>query len=105
MKNLTKIIVVAAFVGTLGVTGLSRVVFAKQPQSLSSIAPQHHKTTQVAEASDGDGETNDDAQEEQETINENANQQDHKNEATRPKSSIQVQEAEDGDRETNDDGK
>ncbi|MGF2036681.1 MAG: PepSY domain-containing protein [Nostoc sp. CmiVER01] len=161
MKTSTKIILAAAFVGTLGLAGLSRVVSAKQPQSFVAIAPQHHSTIQVAEASDGDGETNDDVQEaaklqplakitaqqaqqvaeasvggkaksvkvenedgnliyaveigqQEVTVDagngkvlyvENANQQDEKNEATRPKSSIQVKETSDGDRETNDDGK
>ncbi|MBN3958601.1 PepSY domain-containing protein [Nostoc sp. NMS8] len=161
MKTSTKIILAAAFVGTLGLAGLSRVVSAKQPQSFVAIVPHHHLATKVAEASDGDGETNDDAQEaaklqplakitaqqaqqavevsvggkaksvklENEDGNlvysveigqqdvkvdagnskvlyaENANQQDEKNEVTRPKSSIQVKETSDGDRETNDDGK
>ncbi|MEH2027192.1 PepSY domain-containing protein [Nostoc sp.] len=63
MKTSTKIILVAAFVGTLGFAGLSRVVSAKQPQSFVAIVRQHHLATKVAEASDGDGETNDDAQE------------------------------------------
>ncbi|MEH2163513.1 MAG: PepSY domain-containing protein [Nostoc sp.] len=66
MKTSTKIILSAAFVGTLGFAGLSRVVFAKQPQSFVAIARQHHSTIQVAEASDGDGEKNDDAEEQQE---------------------------------------
>lgn len=161
MKTSTKIILATAFVGTLGLAGLARVVSAKQPQSPVAIVRQHHSTTQVAEVSDGDGETNDDAQEatklqplakitaqqaqqaaetsvggkassvklENEDGNlvyaveiaqqeikvdagngkvlytENVNQEDDKNEATRPKSSIQVQEASDGDGETNDDGK
>lgn len=61
MKTSTKIILAAAFVGTLGLAGLSRVVSAKQPQSFVAIARQHHSAIQVAEASDGDGETNDDA--------------------------------------------
>ncbi|QLE39618.1 peptidase [Nostoc sp. C052] len=63
MKTSTKIILAAAFVGSLGLAGLSRVVSAKQPQSFVAIAHQHHSDIQVAEASDGDGETNDDAQE------------------------------------------
>jgi len=164
MRTSTKIILAAVFVGTLGLAGLSRVVSAKQLQSPVAIVRQHHSATQVAEASDGDGETNDDAQEQPEAAKlqllakittqqaqqaaeasvggkaksvklenedgnlvyaveigqqevtvdagngkvlyaENANQQDEKNEATRPKSSIQVQESSDGDRETNEDGK
>ncbi len=63
MKTSTKMIFVAAFIGTLGFAGLSRVVSAKQPQSFVAIVPQHHLVTKIAEASDGDGETNDDAQE------------------------------------------
>ena len=164
MKTSTKIILAAAFVGNLGFAGLSKVVSAKQLQSSIAIARQHHTVTKVAEASDGDGEANDDAQEQQEATKlqplakitakqaqqtveasmggkahsvklenedgnliyaveigqqevtvdagngkvlyvENANQQDEKNEATRPKSSIQVAETSDGDREPNDDGK
>ncbi|BCL39126.1 PepSY domain-containing protein [Nostoc sp. MS1] len=66
MKTSTKIILSAAFVGTLSFAGLSRVVGAKQPQSSVAIVRQHHIATQVAEASDGDGETNDDTQEQQE---------------------------------------
>ncbi|MBW4633043.1 MAG: PepSY domain-containing protein [Iphinoe sp. HA4291-MV1] len=66
MKTSTKIVLAAAFVGTLGISGLARVVGTKQPQSPVAIVRQHHSTTQVAEASDGDGETNDDAQEQQE---------------------------------------
>ncbi|MEH2296714.1 PepSY domain-containing protein [Nostoc sp.] len=157
MKTSTKIIFAAAFVGTLGFAGLSRVVSAKQPQSFLAIARQNHNVTQVAEASDGHGETKDDAQEQQEAAKlqplakitaqqaqqaaetsvkgkaksiklenedgnliyaveigqqevtvdagngkvlyvENANQQDEKDEATHPKSSIQVKESSDGDR-------
>lgn len=161
MQTSTKIILAAAFVGTLGLAGLSRVVSAKQPQSFVVIARQHHSATQVTEASDGDGETNDDSQEaaklqplakitaqqaqqavetsvggkaksvklenedgnliyaveigqQEVTVDagngkvlyaENANQQDEKNEATRPKSSIQVHETSDSDRKTNDDAK
>ncbi|WP_315790230.1 PepSY domain-containing protein [Fischerella sp. JS2] len=164
MKTSTKIILTAAFVGSLGVAGVARVVGAKQPLSSVGIVRQDHSKTQVAEASDGDGETNDDVQEQQEAnklqtlakitpqqaqqaaeafvgakansiklenengnlvyavkigqqevsvdvgnskvlYTENANQQDEKNEAMRPQSSIQVQEVGDGDRETNDDEK
>ncbi|BAY63600.1 peptidase [Calothrix brevissima NIES-22] len=66
MKTSTKIICAAAFVGILGFAGLSRVVGAKQPQSSVAVVHQHHIATQVAQASDGDGETNDDVQEQQE---------------------------------------
>jgi len=201
MKTSTKIVLTAAFVGTVGLGGLARVVYAKQPQSQVAIMPQHRSTTQVAEASDGDGEendateapenakrpkplattdtrpnnqpaeasdgdgeTNDDAKEKQEATRlqplakitpqqaqqaaetsvrrkasrvklesensnlvysveigqqevkvdagngrvlytENANEEDSKNEAVRPRSSVQVPKASDGDGETNDDGK
>jgi uncharacterized membrane protein YkoI len=63
MKTSTKIILAAAFVGSLGLAGLSKVVSAKQPQSFVVIARQHQSVTKIAEASDGDGETNDDVQE------------------------------------------
>ncbi|MBH8564928.1 PepSY domain-containing protein [Nostoc sp. CENA67] len=66
MKTSTKIILAAAFVGTLSFAGLPRVVGAKQPQSPVEIVRQHHIANQVAQASDGDGETNDDVQEQQE---------------------------------------
>ncbi|MGI8503969.1 MAG: PepSY domain-containing protein [Hassallia sp.] len=61
MKTSTKIILSAAFVGTLGLAGLSRVVSAKQPQSFVAIVRQPYSAIQVAEVSDGDSETNDDA--------------------------------------------
>ncbi|MBP5975694.1 PepSY domain-containing protein [Brasilonema sp. CT11] len=164
MKTSTKIILATAFFGTLGLAGLSRVVSAKQLQSPVAIVRQHHSVIQVAQASDGDGETNDDAQEQQEATKlqplakitaeqaqqaaetsvggkassvklenengnlvygvkiaqqdikvdagngkvlytENDNQEDEKNEANRPKSSIQVQKGNDGDGENNNDGK
>ncbi|QIR40536.1 peptidase [Tolypothrix sp. PCC 7910] len=66
MKTSTKIILAVACVGTLGFAGLSRVVGAKQPQSPVAVIHQHHIATQVAQGSDGDGETNDDVQEQQE---------------------------------------
>ncbi len=147
MKTSTKIILAFSFVGTLGLAGLSRVLSAKQPESFVAIARQHHSATQIAEASDGDGETNDDdaaklqplakitAQQAQQAAEasvggkaksvklenedgnlvyaveigrqevtvdagngkvlytENGNQEDEKNEANRPKSSIQVKES------------
>ena len=154
MKTSTKIALAAALVGTLGIGAVVRTVYASPS----------HKIVQVAEADDGDGETNDDAHESQEAAKlqplakitaqqaqkaaetsangkargvklenedgnlvyaveigqqfvkvdagnskvlytENANQEDEKNEASRPKSSIQVPDNKDGDRETNDDAK
>ncbi|MEH2443685.1 hypothetical protein [Nostoc sp.] len=66
MRTSKKLILTAACIGTLGFAGLSRVVFAKQPQSFVAITRQYHNGIQVAEASDGDGEKNDDAEEQQE---------------------------------------
>ncbi|MEH2312857.1 MAG: hypothetical protein V7K35_15980 [Nostoc sp.] len=48
MKTSTKIILVAAFVGTLGLAELSKVVSAKQPQSFVAIARQHHSVRTYA---------------------------------------------------------
>ncbi len=178
MKLSIKVILAAAFVGTLGVGGLVRTVYASQPQTQMAIMPQHRSSSQIAqgsaqdskfnqqgtEASDGDGETkDDDVKEQQEAANlqplakitpqqaqqaaetaqggkarsvklenengnlvyavnisqkevkvdagdgqvlytENANQEDNKNAASRPKSSIQVPKTNEGDREVNDDG-
>ncbi len=149
MKTSTKIALTAALIGTLGIGAVVRTVYASPS----------HKIVQVAEADDGDGETNDDAHESQEaaklqplakitaqqaqkaaetSVNgkargvklenedgnlvyaveigqqfvkvdagnnkvlytENASQEDEKNEASRPKSSIQVPDRQDGSRET-----
>jgi uncharacterized membrane protein YkoI len=163
MKTSTKIILAAAFVGTLALGGKLRTVYGQQPQSQVAMVPQHSSSTLVAQGSDDDGETNDDAKEQQESAQlqslakitpqqaqlaaetaragkassvklenedgnlvyavkigqqeakvdagtgqvlytEKANQEDHKNEASRPKSSIQVNQTHGGDGETNDDG-
>lgn len=64
MNTSTKLILVSAVLGTLGVSGLARLVYA-QPQSQGAVIPQH-SIAKVTEASDGDGETNDDAKEQQE---------------------------------------
>lgn len=161
MKRSTKIMLTAAFIG-MGLSG-AKTVFAAQSQPQVAVMPQHHSNTLVAEASDGDGETNDDAKEQQESAqlqslakitpqqaqlaaeravgakassvkledengnlvyaveigkqevkvdagngrvlySENPNQEDKKNEASLPKSSIQVPQTNDGDREVNDRG-
>lgn len=161
MKRSTKIILAAAFIGTLGLGSLAKTVFAAQSQPQVAVMPQHHSNILVAEASDGDGETNDDVEDQQEALKlqsfakitpslaqqaaetsiggkasrvklenedgnlvytveigqrevkvdagngrvlytENANQEDNKNEASRPKSSIQVPHDNDGDRDRND---
>lgn len=140
MKNSTRIILAVTLLGSLGFGGLARNGYAAQPQT----------SIQVAQASDGDGEVDDDLEEQQEAAKlqslakitlqqaqqaaetasagkassielenedgnlvyavnigqkevivdagdgrvlytEDANQEDEKNEASRPKSSIQVQ--------------
>lgn len=145
MKNSTTIILAAALVGSLGLGGLARNVYAAQSQT----------NIQVAQASDGDGEVDDDVEEQQEAAqlqslakitlqqaqqaaetasggkasrvklenedgnlvylvtigkkevavdagdgnilyNKNENQEDDKNETSRPKSSIQVPDNDDG---------
>ena len=93
MKTLTRIILAAAFVGTLGLSGLARTVYATQ--SRPGVMLQPHSSTQIAEASDGDGEEND-ATEVPEQV-----KQPHS--SINPSSiPIKVQEASDGDREEND---
>lgn len=149
MNTSSKILLSVAFVGTLGLTGLTRVVSAKQPQSPVGIVRQHQSTIQVTQASHGDTEQQQKANKlqtlakitakqaqrsaeasvggkassvklENENGNliyaveigqqevkvdagngkvlytENGNEQDEKNEATRPKSSIQVPKASHG---------
>lgn len=66
MKDSIKIILISAFVCTLGLVGLARNLYAKQPQSQVAIIEESHKITQVAKATDG--ETNDDAQESLEAV-------------------------------------
>ncbi len=158
MKTSTKIILAAAFVSTLVLGGKLPTVYGQKPQSPVRVMPQVSQSIQVAEASDGDGETNDDANEQKESVklqslakitpqqaqqavettqqgkarrvkleNENGNlvyaveigqqevkvdagngrvlytenvNQEDKNEATRPKSSIQVPQTRGGERET-----
>ena len=62
MKTSTKLILTAAAIGTLGLGGLVKLVSAAQTQSLA-VMP----TAQGTEKSDGDGETNDDVKEQQES--------------------------------------
>jgi uncharacterized membrane protein YkoI len=61
MKTSTKLILTAAAIGSLGLGGLAKLVNAAQTQSSVAVVP----ATQAIEKSDGDGETNDDAQEAQ----------------------------------------
>jgi uncharacterized membrane protein YkoI len=69
MKNSTKITLSIALVSILGVGGLVRAVNANQAKTPVATISQHHKIAQVSEVSggDGDGETNDDVQEQQES--------------------------------------
>lgn len=57
MKTTTKIILAAAFVSTLGISGLARTASATQSRSV--MLQPHSNTQKIAEASDGDGEQND----------------------------------------------
>lgn len=66
MKTSTKFLLFSAFIGTLGLGGLVRTVYAKQSQPAVAIMPQPQNNAQIVEASDGDGEVADDAQEQQE---------------------------------------
>jgi hypothetical protein len=66
MKTSTKIVLAASLIGVLGLGGLVRSVKAQPSSSPVAVMSQHHNGNQVAEASDGDGETNDDAKETQE---------------------------------------
>jgi hypothetical protein len=63
MKTSTKIVLAASLIGILGLGGLVWSVKAQPSSSPVAVMSQHHM---VAEASDGDGETNDDAKETQE---------------------------------------
>jgi uncharacterized membrane protein YkoI len=63
MKTSAKLIVVGTPLGTLGLAGVARLVHAAQPQTPVAIMPEHRSSQQIAQASDGDGETNDDAKE------------------------------------------
>ena len=89
MKNATKVIAIFSLVGTMGIAGLARNVYASQSQTRPQIALLNdgnsannitnakqvksvaindtRKSTKMAQTSDGDGETNDDAEEKQET--------------------------------------
>ncbi len=51
MKLSIKVILTAVFVGTLGVGGLVRTVYASQPQTQMAIMPQHPSSSQIAQGS------------------------------------------------------
>lgn len=59
MKTSTKFLLTAAVLGTLGLGGIARTVYASQSKPAVAIVPQHRTSIQIAEASDGDGEAND----------------------------------------------
>ena len=64
MNTSTKLILVGAIAGTLGVSGLARLVYANQPQP--QVVILQHSIAKTTESSDGDGEANDDVKEQQE---------------------------------------
>ncbi len=65
MKTSTKIALATVLVGTLGLGGLVRTVYASPAQSQVAVMPDHTSSKAAPEASDGDGETNDDAEDKQ----------------------------------------
>jgi uncharacterized membrane protein YkoI len=71
MKNSTKIILGITLLSTLSIGSLARAVMTTQVKSPSPVAviSSQHKPYQVAEAvgGNGDGETNEDAEEQQES--------------------------------------
>ncbi|MEA5508404.1 PepSY domain-containing protein [Crocosphaera sp. UHCC 0190] len=71
MKNQTKMTLVIALLGILGIGSLARAVTTTQVKSPVAVISSQHKSYQVAEAAegDGDGETDDDSQEKQESAN------------------------------------
>jgi uncharacterized membrane protein YkoI len=66
MKTSSKLILATALLGSLGLGGLIRTVYANQSQPTVAIVPHHNTSIQIAEASDGDGEEADDIEEKQE---------------------------------------
>ncbi|MBE9184467.1 PepSY domain-containing protein [Microcoleus sp. LEGE 07076] len=64
MKTSTKIALVTALVGTLGLSALVRV-YAAPAQSQIAVMPDRTSSKAAPEASDGDGEKNDDAEDKQ----------------------------------------
>ncbi|MEO9126053.1 MAG: PepSY domain-containing protein [Microcoleus sp.] len=66
MKTSIKIALATALVGTLGFGGLVRTVYASPAKSEVATIPQNGNNAK-AEASDGDGETNDDGKENQQS--------------------------------------
>jgi uncharacterized membrane protein YkoI len=58
MKTSTKLIMVGTLVGLAATV---RLVHAAQSQAPVALMPEHHTANPIAQASDGDGETKDDA--------------------------------------------
>ena len=63
MNTVRKRVLLGVFISTLGLAGLAQFVYANQPQLVAIVQQKHHP--QATEASDGDGETNDDSKEQQ----------------------------------------
>jgi uncharacterized membrane protein YkoI len=68
MNSSTKIALVAAVVGIVGLSGLAKIVSAAQTQPQQVAIMPQRDGMKMAEASDGDGETNDDVRDQQESI-------------------------------------
>lgn len=66
MKTSAKLAVAAAYIGSLGFVVIAQTVQAAQSQPQVTMVSQRSSYTQIAEASDGDGETNDSAKEQTE---------------------------------------
>ena len=65
MKTSTKIALATVLVGTLGLGGLVRNVYASPAQSQVAVMPDRISSNAVPEASDSDGEKNDDVEDKQ----------------------------------------
>ncbi len=98
MKTSRKMILVTAFAGTLGFSGLVQAVQAAQFPPQVVVMSQHQGYPQIAAASDGDRETNDAAKVPQKA-------QKLETQAITSSSSTQVSQASRGDVETNDSAK
>jgi uncharacterized membrane protein YkoI len=60
MKTLTKLIVAAPLLVTLGLAGVAHLVQAAQIRASIAVMPEHHRESQKTQASGGDGEPQDD---------------------------------------------
>lgn len=94
MKTSIKFLLTAAVLGTLGLGGIARTVYASQSKPAVAIVPQHRTSIQIAEASDGDGEVPDATEAPEAT----PQQQPMMN-----KTQVAQREASDGDGEVDDD--